>query len=115
MNEARHAHIAWVMVALGGCGLDVIPRSPTTGAPPPAAVDAGVAAPMSGAGGLVIGGRAVPRDKVIVFLRSGHSNMAGRAETPESERSFHYDTHPQLWAYARGGVFRPAKEPLSPD
>lgn len=144
MNEARYGDIdrgyeaaatsgrlrALVLaVLLSGCGLDVIPIAPQT--PPPTgnggddpaggtAVDAGSgpapeAGSAPGAGGLVIGGRPVARDKALVFLHIGHSNMAGRAETPESERPFHYDTHPQLWAYARGGMFRPAKEPLSPD
>jgi hypothetical protein len=89
-----------------GCGLSEIPVmiSPADAAPvePP-----GV--------GVVIDGTAVPRDRALVFLHIGHSNMAGRSETPTSERPFFYDTHPNLWAYARGGVWRPAREPLSGD
>jgi hypothetical protein len=65
--------------------------------------------------GVVIGGKAVPRDKVIVFLHLGHSNMAGRTTTPPELRPQNFETHPQLWAYAKGGAFRPAKEPLSGD
>jgi hypothetical protein len=64
---------------------------------------------------VTIGGVFIPRARAIVFLHIGHSNMAGRADTPESLRPFNYDTHPRLWAYARGGAWRPAHEPLSPD
>jgi hypothetical protein len=65
--------------------------------------------------GVVIGGMAVPRDKAIVFLHLGHSNMAGRTTTPPELRPLNFETHPRLWAYAKGGAFRPAKEPLSGD
>jgi hypothetical protein len=137
MNEATSGHIVRqtgggagagagplllaMAAAAAGCGLSVIPREqPSTGggSPPPGQTwqnDGGLEVTGPPSGAVVIGGRAVPRDKVIVFLHIGHSNMAGRAETPASERGFHYDTHPQLWAYAGGGMFRPAREPLSPD
>ncbi len=65
--------------------------------------------------GVVIGGVAVPRDKVIVFLHLGHSNMAGRTNTPPELRPLNFETHPKLWAYAKDGAWRPAKEPLSGD
>ena len=57
----------------------------------------------------------VPKDKVIVFLHVGHSNMAGRATGPPDLKPYFYDTDPHLWAYAKGGAWRPAKEPLSGD
>ena len=62
-----------------------------------------------------INGTLVPKEKVIVFLHIGHSNMAGRVTTPTDLRSFNFETHPRLWAYAKGGVWRAAKEPLSGD
>ena len=52
---------------------------------------------------------------MIVFLHLGHSNMAGRTNTPPELRPLNFETHPQLWAYAKGGAWRPAKEPLSGD
>jgi hypothetical protein len=87
----------------------------TGGAPAPA--DAAPATPPpSGPGPTIsINGTQVPKEKVLVFLHIGHSNMAGRVTTPESLRPFNFETHPQLWAYARGGVWKPAKEPLSAD
>jgi hypothetical protein len=62
-----------------------------------------------------INGTVVPKEKVIVFLHIGHSNMAGRVTTPADLRPFNFETHPRLWAYAKGGVWKPAKEPLSGD
>jgi hypothetical protein len=41
--------------------------------------------------------------------------MAGRADSPPELKPFNYDTDPHLWAYARGGMWRPAREPLSGD
>jgi hypothetical protein len=61
--------------------------------------------------GVTIGGRFVPRDKAIVFLHIGHSDMAGRATGPASLRPFMFDPHPQLWVYQRGGRFVQAREP----
>jgi hypothetical protein len=78
--------------------------------PPPS-----MPAPVPTGDGVVIGGTAVPRDKVIVFLHLGHSNMAGRTSTPPEMRPLNFETHPMLWAYAKGGAWRPAKEPLSGD
>jgi hypothetical protein len=62
-----------------------------------------------------INGTLVPKEKILVFLHIGHSNMAGRVTTPVDLRPFNFETHPRLWAYARGGMWKPAKEPLSPD
>jgi hypothetical protein len=64
---------------------------------------------------LVIGGVAMPKEKIVVFLHIGHSNMAGRTNTPPEMRPFNFQTHPKLWAFTRTGVFQPAKEPLSGD
>jgi hypothetical protein len=90
-------------------------------AAPPGARDAAardaapsVPPPPPAGGELVIGGVARPRDKVIVFIHIGHSNMAGRTNTPASMRPYNFETHPRLWAYGMG-AFRPALEPLSGD
>src|SRR5688500_4596574 len=73
------------------------------------AADAAPGRPPPGApGALVIGGRSVPRDKVIVFIHIGHSNMAGRTNTPPALRPFNFETHPQLWAFTPAGVWQPA-------
>jgi hypothetical protein len=79
------------------------------------AVDAAATPTPPPAGGVVIGGMALPREKVIVFLHLGHSNMAGRTNLPPEMRPLYFETHPSLWAYAKGGMWRPAKEPLSGD
>jgi hypothetical protein len=70
---------------------------------------------MPTAGGVTINGMAVAQANVVVFLHIGHSNMAGRVTTPESLRPFNFETNPRLWSYAKGGVWKPAKEPLSAD
>jgi hypothetical protein len=62
-------------------------------------------------------------DKIVVFLHIGHSNMAGRATIPDSERPYFYDTSPRLWSFHGTNMingmppylWRSAKEPLSPD
>lgn len=92
-------------IAIGdGGGVVDGPQSLDAAAPPPAAVT-----------GISINGTVVAKDKVIVFLHIGHSNMAGRTTTPEALRPLSFETHPQLWAYGKGGMWRLAKEPLSPD
>jgi hypothetical protein len=95
--------------ALASCGVSEIPRGRAP-ADPTAPGD-----PTDSAPGVTIAGVRVPRDRVIVFLHIGHSNMAGRSNTPDSLLPFNYDTDPRLWAYAAGGVWSPAHEPLSPD
>ncbi|HEY0710160.1 MAG TPA: sialate O-acetylesterase [Polyangia bacterium] len=67
------------------------------------------------AGTITIGGKSLTKEDVVVFLHIGHSNMAGRTNTPAALRAYNFETHPQLWAYAKGGSWRPAKEPLSGD
>jgi hypothetical protein len=75
---------------------------------------AGSTTPLSGIT-VSIGGTMVPKEKVIVFLHVGHSNMAGRAFDPAELHDFNYVSVPRMWSYAKGGVWKPAIEPLSPD
>src|SRR3954469_1833738 len=109
------------------------PASAPSPAPPPSDAAATIApptaAPADGAAvvaadsamdpdpgaGVSIEGTFVPRDRVVVFLHLGHSNMAGRATGPAALKPFFYDTDPHLWAYARGAMWRPAKEPTAGD
>jgi hypothetical protein len=77
------------------------------------AADAAVVPPT--ADQITIDGKPVAREDVIVFLHLGHSNMAGRTTGPAELRPLSFETHPQLWAYAKGGAWRLAKEPLSGD
>ncbi len=94
----------------GGAGpvADAGPVRGDAAANVPPAVDAG---PPAATVGVTIGGRFVPREKAIVFLHIGHSDMAGRATGPASLRPFMFDPHPQLWVYQRGGRFVQAREP----
>jgi hypothetical protein len=84
-------------------------------------MDAGQAGPADaapaamGGPGVMIAGQFVPRAKAIVFLHIGHSNMAGRATGPADLKPYFYDTDPHLVTYAKGGAFRPAREPTAPD
>ncbi len=81
--------------------------------PPPAPAQPSPTPP--GAAGVTINGTFIPKDKVIVTLHLGHSNAAGRTDVPASMRSLYFQTNPKLWAYAKGGRFVAAKEPLSGD
>ncbi len=67
------------------------------------------AAPPSGIT-VNIGGKAVPKEKAIVFIHVGHSDMMGRATKPPELDTYFHTTHPQLWMYKTGGMFVPAKE-----
>jgi hypothetical protein len=62
-----------------------------------------------------INGMPVPREKAIVILHLGHSNMAGRAQDPAALKPYFYDTDPHLWQYQKGGQWTPAREPLCGD
>jgi Carbohydrate esterase, sialic acid-specific acetylesterase len=81
---------------------------------------AGGAPPVTGAGGgpgIMINGAFVPKDKAVVFIHFGHSNMRGQASRPASLMSYFYNTQAGLWMYlgqAKGG-FVPAKEPTAPE
>ena len=63
----------------------------------------------------MINGTMVPKDKIIVILQIGHSNMAGRALGPATEMAYFYDTDPHLWHYEKGGVWKLAKEAIYAD
>jgi hypothetical protein len=72
------------------------------------AMDAGPPPPP----GVDLGGTRVPRDKAIVILHFGHSNMLGHGYYPEELRPLFFTTHPRLWAF-KGGRFTPAIEPTA--
>lgn len=106
-------------VALGGGSGDASVTSPDGESRGPDAgiqsVDAAPIAPPSTGITVSINGTVVPKEKAIVILHLGHSNMAGRAKDPASETSYFYDTDPHLWRYQAGGIWTPAKEWLCPD
>jgi Carbohydrate esterase, sialic acid-specific acetylesterase len=62
---------------------------------------------------VMINGMAVPKEKAIVFIHIGHSDMCGRATGPSSLMPFFYNTDPHLWMYGKGGAWKPAKEPTA--
>jgi len=68
----------------------------------------------SGAG-VTINGTFVPKEKAIVFIHFGHSNMRGMASNPASLRPFFYNTQDGLWSYQGNNVFVLAKEPTAPE
>jgi hypothetical protein len=68
--------------------------------------------PENSVQGTVLGEAFVSREKFMVFLFVGHSNMAGRTEYADTQ------THPRAWNYAiHDESFRwiPAQAPLHPD
>jgi hypothetical protein len=71
-------------------------------------------APSSGVT-IDINGMKVPREKALVFIHWGHSNMAGHGVNPPELRPFFYTPQPHIWSYQGNGVFVPAKEPTAPD
>jgi hypothetical protein len=62
--------------------------------------------------GVMINGKYVPKEKAVVFIHFGHSNMRGAATTPTSLTSYFYNTEDGLWSYKVG--FTLAKEPTAP-
>ncbi len=66
----------------------------------------------SGAG-VTINGKFVPKEKAVVIIHFGHSNMRGQASTPTSLKSYFYNTVEGLWSYK--GSFTLAKEPTAPE
>jgi hypothetical protein len=64
--------------------------------------------------GITINGKFVPKEKAVVFLHIGHSNMRGQASLPTSLRPYFYNTEDGLWSY-RGGSYTLAKEPTAPE
>lgn len=97
--------------ALPGGGSGGGPGSGGQTAPTPGS---GGAAVPSGAG-VMINGTFVPKEKAIVFIHFGHSNMRGQAIDPASLHSYFYDTQPNLWTYQGNNVFQLAKEPTAPE
>jgi hypothetical protein len=63
----------------------------------------------------MINGTFVPKEKAIVFIHFGHSNMRGMAVDPASLHSYFYDTQPNLWTYQGNNVFQLAHEPTAPE
>jgi hypothetical protein len=76
-----------------------------TGAP-----DAGPSAPL--VPGVDIDGVRVPREKAIVIVHFGHSNMLGHGYSPETLRPYFFTPQPRLWSY-RAGRFTRAVEPTA--
>ena len=84
----------------------------------PEPVDPGPSLPLPPGGPV-----AASKDKIVVFLHIGHSNMAGRATVPANLKPYFYDIDPKLWSYHGANptlgnmpfAWSPAKEPLSPD
>lgn len=62
---------------------------------------------------MTIDGTVVPREKAIVFIHIGHSDMCGRATGPASLMPFFYDVDPHLWVYGKGARWSAAKEPTA--
>jgi hypothetical protein len=90
---------------------DAAARSDPGGTIAPTPRDAGTA---NGAG-ISINGVWVPKDKAIVFIHFGHSNMAGHGQNPASLQPYFYTPQPGLWSYLGGGKFVAAKEQTAPD
>ena len=68
--------------------------------------------PVSGPG-VDINGVRVPRDRAIVIVHFGHSNMLGQAYEPEALLPHFFETQPRLWSYRGNGSFVAAKEPTA--
>jgi hypothetical protein len=66
----------------------------------------------SGAG-VTINGKFVPKEKAVVFIHFGHSNMRGQATVPTSLKPYFYNTEDGLWSYR--GSYTLAKEPTAPE
>jgi hypothetical protein len=90
-------------VVLLACGLEEHPRG------------AGRSATLPAGDGVEIAGTWVPRERAIVFVHFGHSNMAGVAQAPAGLRPLFFTPQPRLWSYRGGGQFVPAVEPTAPD
>jgi hypothetical protein len=68
--------------------------------------------PPSGPG-VDIDGVRVPRDKAIVIVHFGHSNMQGHGVDPIELDPYFFTTAPRLWAYKGNGRFTMAVEPTA--
>ena len=63
--------------------------------------------------GVTINGKFVPKEKAVVFIHFGHSNMRGQATVPTSLKPYFYNTEDGLWSYR--GSYALAKEPTAPE
>jgi Carbohydrate esterase, sialic acid-specific acetylesterase len=90
------------------------PANPDPGPVPPPSTQPPPVNPAPAGPGVTINGTFVPRDKAIVVLHWGHSNMYGQARTPSDLRSFFYDTQPGLWTYRGTNRFSAAREKTAP-
>jgi hypothetical protein len=109
--------VAWIVGTLllssgSGCGLQEHPRPGAHRPTPPASAPASY---LPSAAGIEIGGAFVPRERAVVFIHFGHSNMAGVGLTPEELQPWFFTPHPRLWSYQGGGRFAPAVEPTAPE
>lgn len=92
--------------------LPLAPGAEPTGTPPAAQP---TAPPLSGVT-ITLDGVDVPKEHAIAFIHIGHSNMAGRARSPNSSRAFHFEeTHPRAWKYRPGSPPALAVEPTADD
>jgi Carbohydrate esterase, sialic acid-specific acetylesterase len=112
MRRKETAFAALVALSAGaGCGV--------SDGGPEGVIDDG----LPPTGDLTVGGETLPRDKLLVVLHIGHSNMAGRATGPQDLRPYFFDENPRLWTYhfedpiqGRGPLrFRLAIEPTAAD
>jgi hypothetical protein len=69
--------------------------------------------PVPGGASITINGMTIPREKAIVIVHFGHSNMEGKGEDPASLRPYFYTKVPRLWQYKGNNSFVEAVEPLS--
>ena len=93
----------------------MVPASPTPIDPPPApAPNPPVVNPAPSGPGVMINGAFVPKEKALVVIHWGHSNMYGQATSPNGLRSFFFDTQPGLWSYRGNNRFALAREKTAP-
>lgn len=69
--------------------------------------------PRPGGAGIDIMGMHVPRERAVVIIHFGHSNMLGHGATPSALRPYFFTAQPRLWSYRGGGTFVPAVEPTA--
>ncbi len=122
--------VVLALLAVPACGVKVTPLVPQAAhspaelwdatAGPDRSLEIGDAVDHSG---LFIGGAWVPKNKILVVIHIGHSNMAGRAAHPPELKPHFYEPDPRLWSFrpdqlltGQGPLrFQPATEPLSGD